>query len=846
MGWASAISSFTLKPEDLKRFSRFILSDLAEFLPDYDFKLTWTPSDLEEEGLEVLPLDAQEDDEESGSFSLPLIYRGRFLAQISACLKPGRPPANPALVELTPLILQQILEKLLLYKAQVLDRETGLYSRDYFYRQLVRRIKKEAQAQIGRQQQGLALGDEQLGLVAALVELKGFGRLSGEYGRVGAKEALRILAGWLREKGQGPRIIARVSPDRLGLIFNDCSLGQMETWAERVLERARTEQRQTLVGSWPLLPVLGWAGYPQDFSPEDKTEQIKSETLAEALITKARLALMNALGRPGPAAQSFSQLLKRGGQVVQTLPGDRVVLNLGRSVGARSGQVFLISEGLKNQNLGSGDLDYKGEAVIFETADDYSIAHTKTASSGAWIAAGDHLVLSRQLETPSEEIQISENCDPLLGILDYQGFLAAYTRAVEKEERAALVMVRLDGYEQLRSNMGQQESDRRLLEIYQALTSHIPPGAVVGRPQAAVLAVYLPGLEEEAALNWSQELAAMTAEGEKPLVSAGVAVFPKGPLTKADLPASAQKALEHAAFLGPAQVVAFSGLSLNLSGDRRFEAGDLAGAMAEYRLGLALAPDDFNLLNSLGVCIGQSGDLSEALDIFEGILEKAPDNLMANYNRGYTLALAGRLKEAYKAFERAASLSPDNFDCLFHLGKSLLELGEIPEALAALLKAARLPHSRPVVYRFLGQAYWRLGDEQAAFESFKKAVKADPGDAFSLSALGQLFAQKETDPEVARSLLRKSVELDPTNSLYRHRLGRLLLARGENEAAEAELLKALEYGGKSPEIFYGLGRAAEAQERYAEARERYAEALAKDSGYQRARAALAALEGRPA
>ncbi|MDR3038939.1 MAG: tetratricopeptide repeat protein [Candidatus Adiutrix sp.] len=283
----------------------------------------------------------------------------------------------------------------------------------------------------------------------------------------------------------------------------------------------------------------------------------------------------------------------------------------------------------------------------------------------------------------------------------------------------------------------------------------------------------------------------------------------------------------------------FGPLTLNISGDRLFEGGDLSGALREYERGLALAPDQLNLLNSLGVCQGRLGRPREALATFQTIAALDQDNMMAHYNLGYTHLLAGRLNEAEAALARAAELAPDNFETLFHLGRTALELGHLDRALPALKKAGEVGENRPAIFRLLGEALLLAHDHQAALAAFKKAVKAAPNDAYALSALGALFADLSGDLPVARSLCQRSVELDPTNSLYRQRLGRLLFSLGDFSGAEHHLKMAMEYGSLAPEVHYQLGLVAEETGRREEALSHFEAALARDPAYKPALEKLA-------
>jgi tetratricopeptide (TPR) repeat protein len=103
-----------------------------------------------------------------------------------------------------------------------------------------------------------------------------------------------------------------------------------------------------------------------------------------------------------------------------------------------------------------------------------------------------------------------------------------------------------------------------------------------------------------------------------------------------------------------------------------------------------------------------------------------------------------------------------------------------------------------------------------------------------------LFADQAGDLPVARSLFQRSVEIDPTNSLYRQRLGRLLFTLGDFSGAEHHLKMAVEHGGRAPEIQYQLGRVAEETGRPGEALAHFETALTSDPAYKPALEKLAA------
>ncbi|MDR1044268.1 MAG: tetratricopeptide repeat protein [Candidatus Adiutrix sp.] len=778
-----------LTPADLKRFGPDFCRNLEALLPG--------------RSLRPVPLTDWPDPEggpEDQSLVLPLIFRGRELGYL--IISPAEPePEN--LAEL----LRQALESMWLRKALLTDRESGLYSRDYFARRLLKNLRRHRRQAAGRP---LSLdGASAAELFLVMVELRE------------AAEPGPALADFVERLGEdlAPRCPARLSARRLAFL---CESRPEEL--RLIMESALDAQLEAEPAS---RPVAAWARYPRDLAGSgEEGDRARLQSQAQLLWERADTALFYARqSRASAVAAAFGDLIERYGQVVQILPQGRAVLNLGRDTGAAAGQVFLVSS---PRSRPSDKPEYKAEVTIFETADSYSLAQVTGLKSSRSLVAGDCLSFSRrdfEAEAAAGDLR-PPNQAFLAALPDKPQFLQRLTDFSSRP--LALLLARLDGYEKTQSMLGREEAERLLAFALEKTAAALPPTEIKTLWRPDTLALVWPGAGQAELGPAAHRLAAeMRASGP---ISLGL-VFSPGGASPEEMLEDGRKALNEAAFSGQGQVAVFGPLALNISGDRLFEGGDLSGALREYERGLAVSPGHLNLLNSLGVCHGRLGNSQEALETFEKIIELDPENLMAHYNLGYTHLLAGRLDEAEKALARAAELAPDNFETLFHLGKTALELGHLDRALPALKRAGQLAGARPVVFRLLGEALMLTNERPAALDAFKKAVKNAPNDAYALSTLGALFVDLANDLEPARSLFQRSVEIDPTNSLYRQRLGRLLFTLGDFDGAEHHLRLAIEYGSRAPEVHYQLGRLAEENGRRTEALAHFQAALEQDPAY---------------
>ena len=280
-------------------------------------------------------------------------------------------------------------------------------------------------------------------------------------------------------------------------------------------------------------------------------------------------------------------------------------------------------------------------------------------------------------------------------------------------------------------------------------------------------------------------------------LTTGVAVYPTANDPRSQTVDNAEKALDHAGFFGPGSITEFDAVSLNISGDRLYQAGNIRGAIEEFKKGLRLDPGDTNLLNSLGVCYGVLEEYEPALAAFETAIWLAPEEMMPVYNQGYVFLRQGRTDLALETFMSADALEPGEFEVVFHIGQIHME-DDKPEKARPFLEAAVRANGRSAsAYRQLGACLDQLGLTKEALQAYKAVVKINPSDAASLSLLGRLYAKRGESLDVAAVLCEQSVQIAPDNGLFRHRLGCVYLEQGRLDIALAEFELAAALGHDS-------------------------------------------------
>ncbi len=307
----------------------------------------------------------------------------------------------------------------------------------------------------------------------------------------------------------------------------------------------------------------------------------------------------------------------------------------------------------------------------------------------------------------------------------------------------------------------------------------------------------IPGLTGTEGERLAHRILAACQAAQAPPITIGLAVHPTLEFSRAQIVDNAHKALAHGGFFGPGTVTAFDAVSLNISGDRCYQAGDIDAAIDAFQQGLRLDPKDVNLHNSLGVCYGVREDYARALAAFETAIQLAPEAVMAVYNKGYLLLLQEQRDSALECFLAADALEPGVFEVVFHIGQIYMQMGA-PDKARTYLKTATSanPRSGPA-FKLLGECLERLDRTKAAVQAYKRSVKINPEDAEALSMLGRLYARRGESADVALVLCRQSVRLAPHDGRYHHRLGQVHLHQGRLDEALAAFEQAKQLGHAS-------------------------------------------------
>lgn len=238
-------------------------------------------------------------------------------------------------------------------------------------------------------------------------------------------------------------------------------------------------------------------------------------------------------------------------------------------------------------------------------------------------------------------------------------------------------------------------------------------------------------------------------------------------------------------------------------------------AIAAFRRGLEIAPDDPSAHNDLGCELVLMNRAAEALPHLERAVQLRP---IAEHvsNLGNALRKLGRVPEALAQYRRALELDPLHAPSHNNLGAELAEAGRYEEAVKHFATSLRLRPNDPPTHENLAGALRALGRNAEAKSHYEAALRLEPGRARSRQALAELLAAAG-QPEASLALVQQGVQQAPNSPETHNHLGSTLAQAGRIEEAERHFREAIRLDPNFGLAHLNLGTALAASGRLKEA-----------------------------
>jgi Flp pilus assembly protein TadD/Tol biopolymer transport system component len=193
--------------------------------------------------------------------------------------------------------------------------------------------------------------------------------------------------------------------------------------------------------------------------------------------------------------------------------------------------------------------------------------------------------------------------------------------------------------------------------------------------------------------------------------------------------------------------------------------------------------DAYSFLRA-GMANERTGNYPAAVKAYDRGLAVEPDNVELLNSLGFALFQDGKSREAVVALERAIAIDPKHWKSHNNLALASIDLGELELAEAHYRESLAI-RPQPAIYNDLGFVLERMGMPEDAAAAYRAALKLDPKSSAAHTNLGSSLARSGARAEAERHF-RLALEADPKNALAQQELTRLLMTSGSTGEARRD------------------------------------------------------------
>jgi tetratricopeptide (TPR) repeat protein len=239
--------------------------------------------------------------------------------------------------------------------------------------------------------------------------------------------------------------------------------------------------------------------------------------------------------------------------------------------------------------------------------------------------------------------------------------------------------------------------------------------------------------------------------------------------------------------------------------------GDELAAMIYLRLALYLTPQNSLAIITLGDLCERIKQNAQAIDVYGMVPENDPLRTTADIQTGQILEALERPDEAAKYLKRIVDENPKNGDALSALGNLQRAHKHYAEAIDTYTRALA-GKSKPEktdwpIYYFRGISYEREKRWPEAEADLLQALALYPEQPLVLNYLGYSWVDQNMNLDEAFNMLRRAVELRPTDGYIVDSLGWANYKLDRNDEAVKQLERAIDLKASDPVINDHLGDA---------------------------------------
>ena len=252
------------------------------------------------------------------------------------------------------------------------------------------------------------------------------------------------------------------------------------------------------------------------------------------------------------------------------------------------------------------------------------------------------------------------------------------------------------------------------------------------------------------------------------------------------------------------------GVFLERLGSIYRDAGNNQAAIDTFRQMIALGGDD-NMERGYQEVIDtwrEAKEWQKATDVAKEAVQKIPNSRDLKMVYAAQQADMGNPDRALKEVRAMLNGTPDDRAVYITLAQMNTRLKRFDDAEQAHDKAEQLStktDDKEYVWFLRGSTYERQKKYPEAEQQFRKVLASDPQYAQALNYLGYMLADQNMKLEEALSMVKRAVDLDPSNGAYLDSLGWAYYRLGKYDLAEENLVKASQKINTDPTVHEHLG-----------------------------------------
>jgi tetratricopeptide (TPR) repeat protein len=284
--------------------------------------------------------------------------------------------------------------------------------------------------------------------------------------------------------------------------------------------------------------------------------------------------------------------------------------------------------------------------------------------------------------------------------------------------------------------------------------------------------------------------------------------------------------------------------------------GEESRAEAEFRAAWVQNPDEDKYVHGLTVFYIHNQKFDQAIAVLKDHVSRHGPTVLGYTLQGEMLFVQKRYAPAYESLRRALELSknqdprahqligliymahsryieameelkvaaeqePDSAQVRYYYGRMCYENGHYAQARDEFIACLKLQPAYPRALENLGLCYEALQDEAKAVEAYRQAIefvrtgRTPPSDDPYVDYAVLLAKKGQTD--LAISMLREGLGINPDSARANFQLGRVLFDLGKYEEAEKLLLCSIKLDPTYSRPHYVLGRLYRVEKRPTEA-----------------------------